>query len=144
MARGDPTYFRVDIDILNGERFGQLTANERDTFLFGFWGMAVKVRSDHLPASIYLQDSGKVTVKQRESNGKLPGKMLAHYLRKDWRTVMQHVGVLHELGLIEIQADGSVYVPHVKELHPKLNWDRDGRDCPIRGKQPDPYGEAGG
>lgn len=123
MARGDPTYFRVDIDIIDGERFSQLTDRERDTFIFGPWALAVKVRSACVPGAIGNPQS------------------LAHRLRKQVRTVKRHLAVLHKLGLIELQPDGSIYVPHVKELHPKLKWDRDGRVCPIRGKPTSPYGE---
>ena len=115
MARGDSIYAKVDVDILDGEKVSQLTPNERDTYLFGYW----------LPAVKYHQN--------RVENHLVCVRMLQKRLQKSKRTVQQHRQKLHLLGLITIHEDNSVTVHGVKERHSKLNWNEY--------KETAPYGE---
>ena len=122
MARGDPTYARIDVDIWYGEKISQLTGNERDTYIY-LWTLAVKCRSETIPASMART------------------KSVTKVLTKVEKTVHRHYDILSDLELIKINADGSITVYKVKELHPRLKWDKDGKSVPIRGKRFSPSRE---
>ena len=116
MSRGDPIYMKVDLDILEGGKFSQLTANERDTFVFGLWRLAVKRR--------------KSTGTFQEFSWKFTGNLL----EKDWRTTRRHYVKFHTIGLITLWECGSVTVHKVRECHSKLSWKDDRETSPYGAK----------
>lgn len=148
---------KVDIDILAGEKFSQLSGNERDTFLFGFWAMAVRYRCDRLhvfhidqPMEKILDSDGNITDKIRYFNGILTAKILG----KNNKTIRTHVKKFLRLGLLKRHPDGSITVRGVKDCHNRLNWRKYPYASPYgedelthTGKEISPYGadaRAGG
>ena len=104
MARGDAVFMKVNIDILEGERFSHLTGNERDTYLFIFWRLAVKYRCNVI----------KWNTKVAQKLGKRLGK--------SEQTVLKHTCKLANLGLITINGNETVTVRGVQDCHSKLTW----------------------
>jgi hypothetical protein len=117
MARGDPTFAKIDVDIFHDEKVGSLTAAEAFCYI-GLWCMAVKYRTDVL------------------ERDKFPVKKLAAYLEKDRKTVGRWVDKLRRVSLIEMNARGDITICRVKGVHNKLHWDKCPRTGPIRA----PYG----
>ena len=119
MSRNDPIYMKVHLDIIQGEKFSQLTANERDTFIFGPWRLAVKYRKT---TGTFLEFSWKFT---------------GNYLKKDWRVTQRHYVKFHNIGLITIYECGSITVHGVRECHAKLHWNDNSTVSPY-GAKPHP------
>jgi len=117
MARGDPTFAKIDVDVFHDEKVGSLTAAEAFCYI-GLWCMAVKYRTDVL------------------ERDKFPMKKLAAYLEKDPKTVRRWVEKLQRVSLIEVNERGDITVSGVKQLHGKLHWDK----CPRTGPMRAPYG----
>ena len=104
MARGDAVFMKVNIDILEGERFSHLTGNERDTYLFIFWRLAVKYRQNTFKWNPFVL------------------QMNAKRLGKSRKTVQRHVTKLSNLGLIITNDNETVTVRGVQDCHSKLTW----------------------
>ena len=108
MARGDPTYFQVDIDIFpNGERFSALSASEAFMYI-AVWGLAVKCRSDTIPKDISTD------------------KWMAEWAHKCPKSVHRWMDKLSQVCLVTRNSDGTLTVHNVKSRHKKLRWDK----CP--------------
>ena len=112
MSRGDPIYCKVDIDIVYGEKFSQLTKAEQHTYIFGPWMLAVKYKLGRLPLHTY---SGHTTAARVSSSV---------------RTVTRHLQRMHDLGLIILHENGDLTVCGVKRNHAKLRWGTDPSDLP--------------
>ena len=112
MSRGDPVYCKVDIDIVYGEKFSQLTKAEQHTYIFGPWMLAVKYKLGRLPLHTY---SGHTTAARVSSSV---------------RTVTRHLQRMHDLGLIILHENGDLTVCGVKRNHAKLRWGTDPSDLP--------------
>ena len=119
MSRGDPEYCRVDIDIVFGEKFQQLTSEEQHTYLLGPWMLAVKYRFERLPA--YIQCT-RLTVAR---------------LSKSKRTVARHMQRMHDIGLIILHENKDVTVCGVMKSHARLHWKDYDDYVPLPGHYPD-------
>ena len=121
MSRGDPVYAKVNIDILTGEKVSQLTPQERDTYILGYWMLAVKFRLERMPGRL------------------CDARMLATRLTKSRKSVRRHREVLSHLGLVIIHDDKSVTVKGVRARHAKLKWSEYDPNCPVWGKDSSRY-----
>jgi hypothetical protein len=117
VARGDPVFMRVDIDkILTGEKISPLPGDDFKVYMV-LWGLAVKCHTYVLSRAMsdprYVEGTAKI--------GPRKG-------RRSMRTILQG---LSEIGLIEILPSGRIRVIGVKEVHPKLLWDKCPENVPI-------------
>jgi len=110
VARNDPIFCRLDIDvILNGGKVSLLDDRQFRVYVT-LWALAVKHRSEVLSVGVstpeYVQGSGKIRS------------------RKGMRKVSVVIRELHDMGLIEILPSTRINVIGVKEVHSKLLWDK--------------------
>jgi len=113
MSRGDPHYAKVDIDIVFGEKFSQLTASEQHTYLLGPWMLAVKYKLERLPACINCT------------------RLTASRLLKGCRTVAKQLQRMHDVGLITKHSNGDITVHGVKACHARLRWNKNVDNFPV-------------
>lgn len=117
MARGDPVFMRVDIDkILMGEKISLLPGDHFKVYMV-LWALAVKSRSYVLSRLISHPRNVQETAKIGQRKG-----------RKSIQSILQD---LSKLGLIELLPSGRINVIGVKEVHPKLHWDKCPENVPI-------------
>lgn len=115
MARGDPTYCKIDVDvILKGERFNALSEINQGVYL-KLWALAVALRTD-----TFMVESS-------------PPSFLASCVHSTRQRVFSCLNEMCEHGLAERNTRGDVRIRGVKDCHPKLQWDK----CP----KASPYGE---
>ena len=104
MSRNDPHYFKVDMDILDGEKVSQLTVHELHTYIWGYWRMSVFRRSERISAELCRT------------------KLLQNFCRTASKNIPIHTQKLHNLGLITVWQDSSVTVHGTRARHAKLRW----------------------
>lgn len=154
MPRGAPIYARIDCDIWDGERVRQLSVGEQLTYIY-LWTLAVKCRSATIPPELasvsaisdgmhrrwqsvqswlagltanYETDYASDYETDYESgDGSVEPKSTKAY-SKPLRKRRYHP-------LVSIHPDGSITVHKVKDLHPRLLWDKDYKLHPIRGNE---------
>lgn len=106
MARGDPTYCKIDVEIFsNGERFSRLSASEAYLYL-ALWALAVMVRSEDIPVDISTD------------------KWVAEWTHKCRKSVHRWMDNLSRVGLITRNANGTLTIHKVMICHKKLRWDK--------------------
>jgi hypothetical protein len=118
VARGDALYAKIHVDILTGERVSQLTPNERDTYIFGYWLPAVKYRQSRMSEA---------------KGGQFNCISTAKRLQKDSRNVVRHRQNLLKLGLLVAHPDNTITVTGVEACHPRIGWKPYDQTFPIRG-----------
>jgi hypothetical protein len=117
MAHGDPVFCRLDIDkILTGEKISTLDERQFKVYVT-LWALAVKHRT-------YVLSRATSTPEYIQGSAKLRA-------RKGMRSTKVILQELAEIGLIEIMPSGRINVIGVKEVHPKLLWDRCPENVPI-------------
>lgn len=114
MSRNDPHYFKLDMDILHGEKIGQLTKTELHTYIFGYWRLSVLCRSECIKCAIVT------SIRVSKSCG------------TSARLVPIHTQKLHNLGLITVHTNGDVTVHGTMARHAKLNWDEYTPECAVQ------------
>ena len=106
MARGDPTYCQIDVEIFsNGERFSRLSASEAYLYL-ALWALAVMVRSEDIPETISTP------------------KWVSEWTHKGRKSVQRWMDNLSHAGLITRNANGTLTIHKVMICHKRLRWDK--------------------
>ena len=124
MARGDPTFIRLDIDkLFHGEKVSSIDDHSFRAYIL-LMGLSVKYRTDVLPPTA-----------RRRLEGLLASSSPTSGVRP---SAASRCTKLAASGLIEILPDGSIRLIHVKEMHKKLLWDKCPQNFPISA----PYGES--
>ena len=113
MSRGDPHYFKLDMDALHGEKIGRLSVPELHTYEWGYWRMSVLRRSERIPCVL-------VTALELSRN-----------CRTGVRVVPLHTRKLHNLGLITVWLNGDVTVHGTRARHARLEWNEYTPDDPV-------------
>ena len=114
MSRGDPCYFKLDMDALHGEKIGRLSIPELHTYIWGYWRLSILRRSERLLNCF-------VTAQELSKN-----------CHTGVRVVSLHTRKLHNLGLITVWCNGDVTVHGSRERHAKLRWNEMVPDCSVR------------
>jgi hypothetical protein len=106
MARGDPVFAKIDVDIFpNGERFSTLPAAVSFMYI-AVWSLAVKMRTDTLPSDISTD------------------KWLAEWTHKCPKSVHRWMTQLETKCLVHRNSDGSLSIDKVRSCHRRLKWDK--------------------
>jgi hypothetical protein len=122
VARGDPTYLRLDIDkVLNGERINTLSGDRFKVYII-LRALCLKYRSDVLPVQMSIPKSveGKANLGQRR--GKESIERILKALAEE------------PYNLIAIcPHNGRIKVFELIEVNKALHWDRANGNCPHLG-----------
>ena len=111
MARGDPVYAKIDVEIFpTGSAFNELKPAARFLYL-SLWALAVKERTDILPENISTDN------------------WLSHWAHICPKNVSRWTKNIAKSGLIEILPNGRLFIKGVRDCHGRLAWDK----CPVRG-----------
>jgi hypothetical protein len=116
--------------LLNGGKVSTLNPLQFKVYIT-LWALAVKHRSYVLSRAVsnpeYIIASAKLSHRPRHF-GAISEPSRRHFGAKSATRLLKE---LHDMGLIEILPSGRINVIGVKEVHPKLLWDRCPENVPI-------------
>jgi len=108
VSRGDPTFAKIDVDVLTSHKLARLKVPDRYVY-FCLWILAVKERTDFLDLE---QFSYRFVANLLQIDNRLAAKAVQNCCKNALLELIKHRGKMY------------VFVPWVRACHRQLKWDR--------------------